>query len=164
MNRTGGQDSPPGWIICNKLQRKRKVNVAGWDHNVDGRVSRSSISLTEPGDSPEPIMIQGQCSWWEPVNMKTIWILAWCALSLLLGASQPTERTTFSEGRSLKKRQLDFGGGGGGVNRYVNGDQEYEDYDPEDDIEYWRMVSSFPLTLQLHFWLASDYLFDKKRK
>ena len=74
--------------------------------------------------------------------MKTIWILAWCCLSQLLWASQPTERTTFSEERSLKKRQLDFGGGGGGVNRYVNGDQEYEDYDPEDDVEYWRMVSS----------------------
>ena len=78
--------------------------------------------------------------------MKTIWILAWCCLSQLLWASQPTERTTFSEERSLKKRQLDFEGGGGGVNRYVNGDQDYEDdysidYRPQDDIEYWRMVS-----------------------
>ena len=40
--------------------------------------------------------------------------------------------------RSLKKRQLNFEGDGGGVNRYLNGDNgEYEDY----DIEYWTQVT-----------------------
>ena len=79
--------------------------------------------------------------------MNHIWILAWwCGLSQLHFASLARVRTTFSEERSLKKRQLDFEGGGGGVNRYVNGDQDYEDiysvdYRPQDDIEYWRMVS-----------------------
>ena len=78
--------------------------------------------------------------------MKQIWILAWCCLCQVHLASQARVRTTFSEERSLKKRQLDFEGGGGGVNRYVNGDQDYEDiysidYRPQDDIEYWRMVS-----------------------
>ena len=80
--------------------------------------------------------------------MKQIWILAWCSLSQVGFASLARVRTTFSEEteeRSLKKRQLDFEGGGGGVNRYVNGDQDYEDiysvdYRPQDDIEYWRMV------------------------
>ena len=79
--------------------------------------------------------------------MNQIWILAWvCGLSQVHLASQARVRTTFSEERSLKKRQLDFEGGGGGVNRYVNGDQDYEDiysidYRPQDDVEYWRMVS-----------------------
>ena len=79
--------------------------------------------------------------------MKQIWMLAWCCLCQVhLSTSQGRIRTTFSEERSLKKRQLDFEGGGGGVNRYVNGDQDYEDiysvdYRPQDDIEYWRMVS-----------------------
>ena len=75
-------------------------------------------------------------------------MLAWwfCLCQVHL-ASLARVRTTFSEEeRSLKKRQLDFEGGGGGVNRYVNGDQDYEDfysvdYRPQDDIEYWRMVS-----------------------
>ena len=75
--------------------------------------------------------------------MKQTWILAWCCLCQVHLASQARVRTTFSEERSLKKRQLDFEGGGGGVNRYVNGDQDYDysiDYRPQDDIEYWRMV------------------------
>ena len=79
--------------------------------------------------------------------MKQIWMLAWfCLCQVHLSTSQGRIRTTFSEERSLKKRQLDFEGGGGGVNRYVNGDQDYEDiysidYRPQDDVEYWRMVS-----------------------
>ena len=89
--------------------------------------------------------------------MNQIWILAWCCLCQVhFASSQGRTRTTFSEERSLKKRQLDFEGGGGGVNRYVNGDQDYEDiysvdYPPQDDIEYWRMVSqthSFSSSLQ----------------
>ena len=80
--------------------------------------------------------------------MNHIWMLAWwfCLCQVHL-ASLARVRTTFSEEeRSLKKRQLDFEGGGGGVNRYVNGDQDYEDfysvdYRPQDDIEYCRMVS-----------------------
>ena len=77
--------------------------------------------------------------------MNHIWMLAWwfCLCQVHL-ASLARVRTTFSEEeRSLKKRQLDFEGGGGGVNRYVNGDQDYDysiDYRPQDDIEYWRMV------------------------
>ena len=84
--------------------------------------------------------------------MKLIWILAWCALCRVHLSSHSRGRTTFSDERSLKKRQLDFEGGGGGVNRYVNGDQDYEDvflndYNPEAELEYWRMVRA------LHFQL-----------
>ena len=76
--------------------------------------------------------------------MKQIWILAWCCLCQVYSSSEARGRTTLSEGRSIKKRQLDFEGGGGGVNRYVNGDQDYDDVYSDDyqsdDIEYWRMV------------------------
>ena len=38
------------------------------------------------------------------------------------------------------RRQLDFEGGGGGVNRYVNGDGDTGDPGGEEEIEYWTMV------------------------
>ena len=44
------------------------------------------------------------------------------------------------EDRSLKKRQLDFEGGGGGVNRFVNGEDDFYDdnyYNEINDVEYW---------------------------
>ena len=50
-----------------------------------------------------------------------------------------SETQNEEEERSLHKRQLDFDGGGGGVNRYVNGDHDYEDYE-DYDIEYWTQV------------------------
>ena len=86
-------------------------------------------------------------------NMKTVWILAWLGLAAQMMAtetrnyednardsdnkSEPQKGAGEAE-RSLKKRQLNFDGGGGGVNRYLNGDYgEYEDY----DIEYWTQVT-----------------------
>ena len=100
--------------------------------------------------------------------MNQIWILAWvCGLSQVHLASQARVRTTFSEERSLKKRQLDFEGGGGGVNRYVNGDQDYEDiysidYRPQDDVEYWRMVSQTGSRLSLQNYFLFHLHYSKK--
>ena len=83
-----------------------------------------------------------------PVSMKQVWILAW----LLLPVSWASVKTRGSDEdgsndheseteRSLKKRQLNFEGGGGGVNRYVNGDQaDYEDQ--YGDNEYWAQVGN----------------------
>ena len=82
-------------------------------------------------------------------SMMTVWILAWLALTVQMMASETShdedqisehksETQNEEAERSLHKRQLDFDGGGGGVNRYLNGDNgEYEDY----DIEYWTQVT-----------------------
>ena len=81
-------------------------------------------------------------------SMKQVWILAWLALATQMKASETSndedqtsehksETQKEQAERSLHKRQLDFDGGGGGVNRYVNGDQDYENY----DIEYWTQVN-----------------------
>ena len=83
-------------------------------------------------------------------SMMTVWILAWLALTVQMMASETShdedqisehksETQNEEEERSLHKRQLDFDGGGGGVNRYVNGDHDYEDYE-DYDIEYWTQV------------------------
>lgn len=62
-------------------------------------------------------------------------------------ASDP--RTQSSENgdkeRSLKKRQLDFDGGGGGVNEYINGDdadyrEQSRDKIDRKDEHYWNTV------------------------
>ena len=84
------------------------------------------------------------------INMKTVWILAWLGLAAQMMATETrndednardsgnSEPHKGEAERSLKKRQLNFDGGGGGVNRYLNGDYgEYEDY----DIEYWTQVT-----------------------
>ena len=95
------------------------------------------------------------------IMMKHTWRLAWlCPLLLHLPVSVSTshksklsddvnEKTGSdivdeAEPRSLQKRQLDFEGGGGGVNKYVNGDGD--DYDGfsdqyEDDNNFWTMVN-----------------------
>ena len=84
-------------------------------------------------------------------NMKTVWILAWLGLAAQMMATETrndednardsgnnSEQHKGEAERSLKKRQLNFDGGGGSVNRYLNGDHgEYEDY----DIEYWTQVT-----------------------
>ena len=81
-------------------------------------------------------------------SMKQGWILAWLSLATQMIASETikdkdqnsehkSETQKEHAERSLHKRQLDFDGGGGGVNRYVNGDQDYEEY----DIEYWTQVN-----------------------
>ena len=81
-------------------------------------------------------------------SMKQVWILAWLSLATQMIASETikdedqnsehkSETQKEHAERSLHKRQLDFDGGGGGVNRYVNGDQDYEEY----DIEYWTQVN-----------------------
>ena len=98
------------------------------------------------------------------IMMKHTWRLAWlCPLLLHLPVlvigrndsdfsddliEKTSSDTIFdnSEARLLQKRQLDFEGGGGGVNKYVNGDgddyngfsDQYEDIDK--DVDFWRMV------------------------
>ena len=96
------------------------------------------------------------------IMMKPTWRLAWLCLLLLHlpvttsndsdASDDITEKTRGdiideAKARSLQKRQLDFEGGGGGVNRYVNGDgddyagfsDQYEDIN--DDKSFWRMVN-----------------------
>ena len=105
--------------------------------------------------------------------MKTVWILAWLA-SLASTASSTTSSSSDSavrtlhhadtSQRSLKKRQLDFEGGGGGVNQYVNGDEaDYSDDDTEDRVEErrddWNTVRSvFHLLIQLEYFCLSALL------
>ena len=82
--------------------------------------------------------------------MYTIWILAWGFLSVFSTDLSPVlasdTQDTIKE-RSIKKRQLDFSGAGGGVNEYINGDDaDYRD-SPRDKINrkdenYWNSVSS----------------------
>ncbi len=97
------------------------------------------------------------------LSMKTVWILAWLGLAAQVMATETRndEDKALNSGdksephkgeaeRSLNKRQLNFDGGGGGVNRYVNGDYgEYEDY----DIEYWTQVTRKNYELELFFYL-----------
>ena len=83
-----------------------------------------------------------------PLSMKQVWILAWLVLAAQILATETrndeesnndlnSDNKSEAE-RSLKKRQLNFDGDGGGVNSYLNGDNgEYEDY----DIEYWTQVT-----------------------
>ena len=84
-----------------------------------------------------------------PLSMKQVWILAWLVLAAQILATETRNDEESNKAlnsdnkseaeRSLKKRQLNFDGDGGGVNRYLNGDNgEYEDY----DIEYWTQVTS----------------------
>ena len=93
-----------------------------------------------------------------------LWILAWALVPVVV--SENSEDTTVTneasedeKGRS--KRQLNFDGGGGGVNRYVNGDDDFGDYEYYDtqSREYWadeRKVSlilkHYDKTRGLHFW------------
>ena len=103
--------------------------------------------------------------------MKTVWILAWLA-SLASTASSTTSSSSDSavrtlhhadtRQRSLKKRQLDFEGGGGGVNQYVNGDEaDYSDDDTEDRVEErrddWNTVRS-DFHLRLEYFCSSALL------
>ena len=53
--------------------------------------------------------------------------------------SDATEAASDRE-QERHRRQLDFEGGGGGVNRYVNGDGDTGDAGGEEEIEYWTMV------------------------
>ena len=110
--------------------------------------------------------------------MKNVWLLASILLcSSVLGKESDWDRKKSDEvldkgdkingDRVISKRQLDFDGGGGGVNDYVNGDVEvltyitgdvlaggeevtdggdYDHYDADSldfNNEFWRTVSNF---------------------
>ena len=57
-------------------------------------------------------------------------------------ATEDSDATEAASDREQERhrRQLDFEGGGGGVNRYVNGDGDTGDPGGEEEIEYWTMV------------------------
>ena len=54
--------------------------------------------------------------------MNPVWILAWSLSIIIVISDQSDPVSSEKKERSLKKRQLDFDGGGGGVNEYINGD------------------------------------------
>ena len=97
--------------------------------------------------------------------MRSAWVLpSFAVLACGLAGQEGKPGEGISE-KVLSKRQLDFDGGGGGVNNYVNGDVEVvtyitgdvladgeqlagdEDYDHYDEDtldaekDFWRMVS-----------------------
>ena len=74
-----------------------------------------------------------------------LWILAWAIVPIIVSDNNINEDSQVTsedskesiDEKDRSKRQLNFDGGGGGVNRYVNGDDgDYEYYDTR-STEYW---------------------------